>query len=455
MEGKVRNLQGNFTDFSNLQISYELQQIVDNPNFQTATIYDGVITDRNSNAELVSDVVIASAGNHALDVLRIPVNSQYHSYINYAYGNSVYLNWNHSESPDTAYYVVKRGGVEVARITNCVVDSKVLEYSAPGGGRYSVSGQTNETINDTFSVNFGINEFTFNGTAYPFLSAGLTFFLDYGIQLTLHDDPSTYGNFDIFVGLQSYIVLTNQPEGSNTYAVTAFDEAGNNSNVVDKVVYVHPLPDSFTFNETTSTVTSFGANISHFNVYADHLPADGIDLPYIYEDAPVQVITSGSPTVNLPIGTKFYLFPVVGGIQHRNLNLYEIPDPAIEVGTFGSIADVRLTTIAAGNFDISFTYEFTETDKTSGFNVYYSTNGINFSVAIQIPVGSISADFFYGTVLEYSSDLSLAIAHGTTVYAYVKPYDSNALEGDASETVTAVSDQVAPEIAGDLHGTNI
>lgn len=456
MEGRIRNLQGTFTESVNLQVSYAVEQIngVDNPNYHTAVIYDAEIVDRNTINELSTEIVLDSDGSHSLDVRRLPAFAPPTGHINYAYGNNVYIFWDQATDEDTNRYVVKLGTTTVATLTQAVVDAKYYQPTT-GGGRYSVQGTSAISINKSFTVAFTGETFTFDDTVYDFPAAGTTYSLPYGILLTLHDDPATYTNFDVFVGIQSYVVLNNQPTGANTYTITPYDVAGNAGDTKTRTVFVQELPDNFTFDATTNTVTAFGANNDEIRVYADYLPANQLQLEYIYEQQPVQILNIGSPTVNLPIGTKFYLWPVVDGIEHRNLTIYEIPDPTIIVGTLEQPLDVSLLPTANGTFEIEFTYQMLETDKAVGFRLYHYDDLIPAFVSYEDLINIAQPSQIYGEVLQFNYAIPDSFNHETEHQFYVVAVDSAFTEGENSAVVSAFADADAPEITGTLNGLNI
>ena len=456
IQGKIRNVSAKFTDNYNVQINYELEQLFDNPNYQTCAIYDGIIIDRNDNAETTTDLILSASGNHSFDLKRLPKFSEPINYINYAYGNNVYLNWDNSTDSDLEKYIIKRGTTVVATITDTVVDTRYYALTT-NGGQYSLSGLSPIRFNGSLTVSFTTNGFSFNGKFYDFLQAGVTFQLDYGITLTLHDDPSTYSDFDIFVGIKSDIVLANQPEGENTYSIIPVDIAGNEGTAITKTVYVNELPDNFVFDETTLTITDFGNNIDQYNVYADYLPVNQIKLQYIYEDVPVQVLDYLNPTVvDLPVGTKYYVRPVVNGIEHKNIIMYTVPDPTEIIGTLAIPADVIAKPIAGGTFTIQWTYELTDTDKADHFNIYrYNDYNDTWTIANFTTVSISNTSNIYGDVLEYSYSFNYQFGNGFEFKFKVVAVDANDVEGDFSDIASAFADADKPSISGDLYGVNI
>ena len=454
LEGKIRNLSGTFTNSQNLNLSWELEQVVDNTNFQTAIVFDGTITDRNENEDTASEVFITSDGAHSLEAVRLAKNVNPYNYRNFASGNNIFLDWEQSTSGDLQSYIVKRNGSTIETISNTVVDTK--EYiRLDSGGRYTVWGAYASRYNGSLSVTFGTNEFTFDGQTIEFLTAGSTFQLSRGIKLTLHDEPSLYsGSFDIFLGIRNYTILKNQPSGDNVYEIIPVDLAGNVGTAVTKTINVLEMPDTaFAFDLDSLTVTNFGTNIDVVRVYSDYMPANSTTLPYVYEECHVQELNLLNPSVSLPIGAKFFLKPVVNGIEFNSVSLYTVPNPAVQDGSIGEIADMLLTPTQNGNMTLSFIYELQEDDKMAVFNIYGSDDG-----EIFVNIGSVlksQTTRNYGFLLEYEVDLGLALADGVEYFVYVKAADSDSLESDASETVSAIADAVAPSVPGALHGLQL
>ena len=454
LEGKVVNINGYFTDSFNLYINYDVKQLSDSDNFATYIVYDGIIVDKNTT-ENQSNIIIEQSGNHSLLVERSGYNNPVNSFIRYANGSNVYLDWKHSTSPDTYAYNIYKDNVLIDTVKDVEVDKKEMQRTS-AGGRYTVYGTTDEYVNDNFTVAFGTNSFTFNGNSYDFFGAGISYKLDYGITLILHDKPDSYSDFDIFIGVKSYVVLKNQPAGTNNYKVEAIDKAGNKSTQLQKSVYVQKTPADISIDLDTGVVTTDWNINETINVYSNELPS--ITLDYIYTDAPIQILTQSNNVINaLSYDSKFYLFPVVDGLEHKNINLYVQPNPLIIEGVLNVPADLSVIPIAGGNFEIRWTYEKLENDKAHHFNIYrYNDYDDTWTIAnfdnILITDNIINN---YGYITDYSYSFNYQFGNGISIKFKIAAADSADVEGDFSAVSSAIADATAPVITGSLSGANL
>lgn len=428
-----------------VDITYAVQ--TDTPTEIEAGIYvDGALVGRVPASHSAASATTLAPGTHSLEVLPLRVGQRAPQRQGYTIGDRVYLQWDASTSPYLSHYNIYRDGVLIGQQDERQVYPLDF-YATSAGGRVSVFGYPSTDINTTLPVTVSADTFTFDGEIYNFVT-GSPVSLPYGVMVIFHDDPGEYTSFDIFIGVRNTFITDSQAAGTYTYSVEAVDTAGNFSTQLAKTITVIPLPSIPTVNNTQITG---GVDISYINIYSDYNAVFGTHDPYINTSAPAQTIF---PTgegfidpVDLPVGSRFYAWPVRDEVELEVLTIHAVIDPLAPIAVLSVPADVSLTPAVDGNMTVEFTYRFATDDGATLFRIFYGTDPNSFVANITLPTSAGTG----GAVKLYSTTLPALYATGITVYVQVRA-ESSTVEGELSDIASATAVADDPLLTGVLYG---
>lgn len=482
MTGSVTNLDIEQTahDSVNARWNYD----VPNPSaYQLDVCVDGSTGQRVSSGTTDGAAAGLSDGQHTCAVYPHVIGMPAQSHRGALLGQRAYLQWTLSVDATTTAYKVYQDAVLVDTIEDMVIEA--LQYSRLGTsfGRISTAGAYASTAPCNLAAyllctvsSSGITLSLYDSDALGTLlgqatvTGGQTVILGPGVQVTLHDDTADYTHgqgIAIRIGPRCWWLSEQLDPGAYAYTVTALDAAGNESSpLTARTVTVQTVPAEMEPIITWDADLSVWGIDPHadegdfdtYNVYSNYIPSLGALVDDVCMDAPTASLNwdvGWSFDQSMAAGTlRFYLRPVLGGVERESLTLYTLtlPPTAIDLGIIiGNPTNLVLTALAAGRVQIEWDYRLRTDDDCATFSVELADND-DYTGATTVSVAVATGTGYPVLHFTQVSDVDYAGLGWVPVYVRVTALTSAsvACETPAEDSVTP--DATAPSAPSSLLG---
>lgn len=428
-----------------------------------------------------------AAGRHDLRIETYregEVLPDYHG--DYEDARRVFIRWPHGDSTTAlykVYYDNRTGTADQLYATVSGVAISKMRMAGPatgtGTGRVSIYGNyIGTTVNDTLTVTItgdGAASWAFNGDSGTLaFFAGAVISLPYGILVEFHDPESRYAaddTYTAFIGVANWLLTSELTEGRYLFTVSAVDAAGNASTVLTaKSFHVIHGPNSvssasITYDSDTSEIVlgwrpPADSDLAAVDIFTNLDKAFGLPGQYVLEDNAYAQLAASATSYriaadSLPDGE--YMFYIrtrdADGRSDRSIQMLRMSLPYVPPG-LSAPAKVTATQLAGGLIRVAWSYHSQRQDPVAGFRIYAKADD---DTDIRTAYDLLATATYTATKVKtqaFTADMSTnSLASGTTVYFLVVAVDAAGNETQNAETVSAVTDKVAPVLSGAIQGT--
>lgn len=431
-------------------------------------------------AQNVASLSGMTEGSHNISVISLTeFQRQPGFYYDHQDGQRVRLRWPQADETVASYNVYGKHEAGSWELLDTIRERQVQELSlvfpqGNGSGKISVPGVgVDQEVNFTLTLEVtGEEEATYSygvETGTTTISPGSVSYLPYGVQVYWHDPIEEYqigDSWSIQVGVSTEWLSEELAPGVWDFAITAIDEAGNESAMLEMPgqVFVPDYPDpveapALSYDEGTETLeleVALPAGASEVRIFTNFDPQTQTYEDYIQEDVPLWESTY--VIANLPPGLlKFYLWPVsASGAMLRDYTLYQthLPLTLEEQGVIlGEVENFTAVQVAGEGYRLTWNYNLRTGDSIHQFEIFSEPN--DGTIVFDTPVAIATLEDATGAPYLFF-DLTiadpLAIEVNSPLTIQIRASNQTGTYHTYSETLSLNIDSTAPAFGGTIEG---